>query len=179
MNKLEILHNILVKEAPLSTYVKSAAKFGARTTGSAIKNLKDPHASSMGTRVTKPVGDFLTKLGQKNDGGLGGNNKTTSDSTSNTSTTQQFKKKDRVEMHFGRQKYEGKVVTFLRDDLPVISVRGINNVQSVVLEPRGKSNVILYFYKEKIPKRKSQPVQFRSGQYMYMQQLKRWVIKFK
>lgn len=177
MKKLETLADIILKEAPLSSYIKK----GIRGTGKAIAAFHDPHQSSKSKAFTGVIGGGIQKLGAEKPPRPPKDITTKHNKTKNTvndaASNLTLKKRDKIDLYFGRQKHEGKVIAILGNRLPVISLTGINNIQSMVLEPKSNQKAILYFYKERIPKKKSQPVQFRPGQYTYMQQLKKWVVK--
>jgi hypothetical protein len=163
MNKIDILNKIILKEAPLSTYVKnlgrgvtSAAKFGTRMTGKAVGSLYDPYGGKS-QKVTQPIGTFLQKMGEPS---LPKTQKETptakvQQQTSQKKTIDTTKAKTYFKIN-GTQ-IQGKYIGTVRNKYPVYRIQGLPWAKSAILEPKGQNKMNVYLYADKNPNFKKPP----------------------
>jgi len=197
MNKLDLLANIILKEAPLSSYVKSigskvlnpaAYARGAgsvlRGAGRAVGGLTTSTkslAGAMGSagNVATGIGAGLSKTGQwlKSPGTDGTVQTKKQQQQQLQQPTQQSQKsaqtqigdlsKTKTQLVINNTSLQVKYIGNIGGNYPAYSVKGIPWAKSIVIEPMGKNKARVYFYKDKRPNTKKPPAVIRPGSIDY------------
>lgn len=184
-NKIDILANIILNEAPLSTYVKNvgsgvktAAKFGTRQAGKAVGSLYDPY-SGKAKKITQPVGDYLQKIGKTTPA----KNELDNISQNKQQPEKQIQNynpaKVKTTFEVNGTRLPGKYVGNTPNGYPIYRIQGIPWSKSVILEPKKNNKLLVYMYKDKTPNIKKQPVAIRSGSQLYSGVQNKLLIKTK
>jgi hypothetical protein len=185
MNKLEQLNKIILKEAPLSSYVKSIASKAvnpaayARGAGSLIRGAGNVAGtfttstkSTAGTlgaagNVATGIGGALSRTGQwLKDPGYSKKEKPQQTKQQQQQKFQQLPgdlSKTKTSFIVNNQQIQAKYIGDLKTGYPVFRIKGISWAQSVVVEPQQKDKVNIYMYPDKKPNIKKPPAMMRPG----------------
>lgn len=173
MRNLEYLFNIILKEAPLSTYLKSAGSklispsSYIRGAGKVLKG------AGQATGVFKTSTDYLsrglTKAGVAAAGV--GTPKRFKDNQQTVKTKQQeIKSADSGSINYSKAKTSfvinnrqitTKYYNSTQSGYPIYRIQGIPWAKSIIIEPKNKNKASAYFYKDKTPNIKKPPAMIR------------------
>lgn len=165
MKNIETLVNIILREAPLSSYVKK----GVRGIGKTVAALHDPHSSSKSQAFTGTIGKGIQKLGAPSlkDGEHGVQNKNKSTTQQSQAEQLQFRSADyskaKTVFVINGTQLPSKFAGNTPNGYPIYNIQGIPWAKSIVIEPKGMGKLNVYMYKDKKPNIRKQPVAVRHG----------------